>query len=421
MDVPRDPHELKRSRRRRLTLVGAAVVALIAALYSASRLGRAAPGVSTQGLWVDTVKVGDVARELHGVGELVPDDNASRWAAAEADGRVDKKLLEAGAVVKADTVLMQLSNPDVEQASVAANLALEAAQAEYASLEASLQNDLLALRSNAAAVEADRAQAAIQAEVDATLSRDGLLSEITSKQSRVRTDALTVRVKFEQDRVAASERLLTTRLTTGRSEVESHRTLAALKRRDLEAMTVRAGMDGVLQEVVVDVGQRVVRSANLARVIDPNKLKAQLRIPEAQTDDLRMGLRVAVDTHNGIVQGVVSRIAPSAQNGTVTVDVQLAGALPRGARPDMTIDGTIEIERLQAVRHMGRPASGQMEGAVTLFKVSADGTTASKVAVKLGRASANSVQILDGDLQAGDRVVLSDTASWGDRPVVRLR
>lgn len=421
MDVPRDPHELKQSRRRRTTLVAAAVVALIAALYGASRLGRAAPGVSTQGLWVDTVQTGDIARELHGVGELVPDDNASRWAAAEADGRVDRKLLEAGAVVKADTVLMQLSNPDVEQASIAANLAVEAAQAAYASLEASLQNDLLALRSNAAAVEADRAQAAIQAEVDATLSRDGLLSEITSKQSRVRTDALTVRVKFEQDRVAASERMLTTRLTTERSEIESRRTLAALKRRDLEAMTVRAGMDGVLQEVVVDVGQRVIRSANLARVIDPNKLKAQLRIPEAQTDDLHMGLRVAVDTHNGIVLGVVSRIAPSAQNGTVTVDVQLAGALPRGARPDMTVDGTIELERLQAVRHIGRPASGQMEGAATFFKLSPDGTTASRVAVKLGRASANSVQILDGDLQAGDRVVLSDTASWGDRPVVRLR
>jgi len=257
--------------------------------------------------------------------------------------------------------------------------------------------------------------------VDATLSRDGLLSEITSKQSRVRTDALTVRVKFEQDRVAASERLLTTRLATERSEVESRRTLAALKRRDLEAMTVRAGMDGVLQEVVVDVGQRVVRSANLARVIDPSKLKAQLRIPEAQTDDLHMGLHVSVDTHNGIVQGVVSRIAPSAQNGTVTVDVQLAGALPRGARPDMTVDGTIEIERLQAVRPIGRPASGQMEGTVTLFKLSPDGTTASKVAVTLGRASVNSVQILDGDLQAGDRVVLSDTSSWGNRPVVQLR
>lgn len=421
MDVPRDPGELKKSRRRRVTLAAVAVVALVVALYGASRLGRAAPGVSSQGLWVDTVRVGDVARELHGVGELVPDDNASRWAAAEADGRVDKKFLEAGAVVKADTVLMQLSNPDVEQASIAANLALEAAQAAYASLEASLQNDLLALRSNAAAVEADRAQAAIQAEVDATLSRDGLLSEITSKQSRVRTDALTTRVKFEQDRVAASERLLTTRLATERSEVESRRTLAALKRRDLDAMTVRAGMDGVLQEVAVDVGQRVVRSANLARVIDPNQLKAQLRIPEAQTDDLHMGLKVAVDTHNGIVQGVVSRIAPSAQNGTVTVDVQLAGALPRGARPDMTIDGTIEIERLQSVRHIGRPASGTTEGAVTLFKLSPDGTTASKIAVKLGRASANSVQVLDGDLQAGDRVVLSDTSSWGDRSVVRLR
>jgi HlyD family secretion protein len=203
--------------------------------------------------------------------------------------------------------------------------------------------------------------------------------------------------------------------------VEGHRTVAALKRRDLSAMTVRAGMAGVLQEVAVEVGQRVTRSANLARVVDPLRLRARLRIPEAQTDALRLGQVAKVDTHNGVVPGRVARIAPSAQNGTVTVDVDLEGALPRGARLDMTIDGTIEIDRLSGVRYLGRPASGQTEGNIALFKVSADSTSARRVGVRLGPASANSVRILDGDLRAGDRVVLSDTASWGDRDTVRLR
>jgi HlyD family secretion protein len=421
MDVARSSHEIRSNRRRRVILLAGGTVAVAAVLYGVSYIGRAAPAVSSEGLWIDTVREGDIARELHGVGELVPDDDASRWASAEVDGRVDRKLLEAGAMVRADTVLLQLSNPDVEQAAVAADLALDAATAAYSSLEASLQTELLALRSAAAAIEADLAQAAIQTEVDATLARDGLLSEITARQSRVRSESLTTRVTLEQDRVRATERSFTTRLTTQRSEVESRRTVAALKRRDLAAMTVRAGMDGVLQEVAVEIGQRVTRSANLARVVDPLRLKARLRIPEAQTDDLRLGLDVSIDTHNGLVPGKVARIAPSAQNGTVTVDVDLEGPLPRGARTDMTIDGTIEVDHLRAVRHIGRPASGQTEGDVALFKVVADGSSAERIQVRLGPASANSVQIVDGDLRAGDRVVLSDTSSWGDQQWVRLR
>jgi HlyD family secretion protein len=322
--------------------------------------------------------------------------------------------------VSPETVLLELSNPDVAQAAVAAELALQAAEASYASLEESLQSDLLALRSTVAAIEAEDANAAIQAKVDGSLAKDGLLSEITAQQSDVRARSLERRVRLERDRLDRAQRSLTMRLAVQRSEIESRRTVATLKRRDVASMTARAGMTGVLQDVVVEVGQRVTRSANLARIVDPTRLKAELRIPEAQTDDLRIGLPVKIDTHGGIVAGRISRIAPAAQNGTVTVDVKLLGELPRSARPDMTIDGTVEIERLEDVRNIGRPGAGVTEGVVTLFRLSADATRAEPVTVRLGKASANRVQIVDGDLKEGDRIVLSDTSSWEKRPV-RLR
>jgi HlyD family secretion protein len=392
----------------------------VVVVIAATRLGRAAPAVDRSGLWIDAVVQGPMTRVLQGVGELVPDDDAVRWVAAELDGRVDRKFLEEGASVTPDTVLLQLSNSDVEQASVAANLALKAAEAAYASLEESLQGELLALRSAVAAIEAEAAKEAIQAEVDASLARDGLLSTITSQQSGVLAEALRTRVRLERDRLQRTERSLATRLAVQQSEVDNRRTLDALKRRDVASLTARAGMAGVLQDIVVEVGQRVTRSANLARIVDPTRLKARLRIPEAQTDDLRVGLPADIDTHSGVIPGRISRIAPAAENGTVTVDVELLGDLPRGARPDMTVDGSVELERLENVRHVGRPASGIREGAVTMFKVSPDGTGAEPVKVRLGRASANRVQIVEGDLREGDRIVLTDTSGWGDR-VVRLR
>jgi HlyD family secretion protein len=420
MDVPKSQIEIAKKRRRRFVAAGIGVTMLTAGIFAASQLGRAAPSIERSGLWIDIVKQGPMIRELQGVGELVPDDDASRWVAADLDGRVDRKLLEEGARVHPDTVLLQLSNPDVEQAAVAADLALEAAESAYASLEETLQSELLALRSAVAAIEAEHAQAAIQAKVDASLAGDGLLAGITAQQSRVRADSLETRVSLERDRLERGKRSLSTRLAVQRSEVENRRTVAALKRRDVASMTARAGMTGVLQDVVVEVGQRVTRSANLARIVDPTRLKAQLRIPEAQTDDLRVDLPVKIDTHSGVVRGRISRIAPSAENGTVKVDVELLGDLPRGARPDMTIDGTVEIERLDNVRHMGRPAAGLTAGLTTLFKVSTDGALAEPVSVRLGRASANRVQIVEGELREGDRIVLSDTSGWGPRSV-RLR
>jgi HlyD family secretion protein len=389
--------------------------------YAVRQVGRAAPLVAVDGLWIDTVQEGDISRELHGVGELVPDDDAARWASADVAGRVERKLLESGATVKAGTVLLELTDPDVEQAAVAADLALEQAQSAYTSLEASLDAELMALRSAVAAVESERAQAVLQARVDATLAQKGLLSGVTAEQSTVRADALTERVRLERNRLTALDQSQKTRLAAQQSEVQSHRTVADLKHRDSAALTVRAGIDGVLQDVAVEIGQRVTRGDNLARVVDPSRLKARIRVPEAQTTGLRLGQTASIDTHNGIVPGRISRIAPSAQNGTVTVDVTLDAALPAGARVDMTIDGTIQLDRLSKIRHVGRPASGASEGEVSLFKVSADGTRAEPITVRLAPASANRVQIVDGSLRAGDRVVLSDTSAWPADGVVRLR
>lgn len=421
MDEPISSQEQQARRRRRRVLTGSGVLLAVLSAYAVARVGRAAPMVTTEGLWIDTVQEGDISRELHGVGELVPDDAAARWAAAEVGGRVERKLLESGAMVKAGTVLLQLADPDVEQAAVTADLALEQALSAYTSLEASLEAELLSLRSTAAAVESERAQAGLQARVDATLAKGGLLAEVTAEQSTVRADALTERARLEQNRVTALDQSQKTRLAAQQSEVKNHRTVAELKRRDLAAMTVRAGIDGVLQDVVVEIGQRVTRGANLARVIDPSRLKARIRVPEAQTTGLQLGQTVSIDTHNGIVPGRVGRIAPSAQNGTVTVDVTLDAALPKGARVDMTIDGTIRLDRLPNIRHVGRPASGSGQGDVSLFKVSADGTRAERITVRLAPASANRVQILHGELRAGDRVVLSDTSAWQGQTLVRLR
>ncbi len=420
VDIQKSPSEIAGRRRRRMMIAVGIAVVLSGAAYFITGLGRATPTVDRAGLWIDTVALGDVPRELRGVGELAPQDDASRWVSAELDGRVDRKLLERGAVVTSDTVILQLSNRDVEQAAQEARLELQGAEAAYTSLEAALQSEVLALRSAAAAIAAQQADATLQAEVDSKLASDGLLAELTARQSEVRKASLASRAKLESDRVRTTETSVSTRLATQRAEVERRRALAQLKQRDVESMTVRAGMGGVLQEIVVEVGQRVARNTNLARVVDASRLKAVIRIPEAQTHDLRLDLPASIDTHSGIIRGRVSRISPSAQNGTVTIDVELTSELPPGARPDMTVDGTVELERLSQVRHMGRPSAGPTEGAVTLFKLSPDGTEARRITVKLGRASANQVQILEGDLQPGDRVVLSDTSAWLGT-TVRLR
>lgn len=418
MDIARSPEHKARTRRRRFAAVAALVVIGLATTYAVGRLKPGAPVVDRAGLWIDKVARGTMVREVRGAGQLVPDEFI--WIAAEAEGRVDRVFLRAGARVAHDTVVLKLSNPEVEQAAVTADLALQSARAAYRSLESSLRNDLLQQRSVAAAVEADQAQAAMQAAVDTSLAHDGLLAELTSKQSTVRAASLSTRLKLEQERLATSESSIAARLAVQAAEVDSRRAVADLRHRDVAALTVRAGMAGVLQEVTVDEGQRVARSANLARVADPTRLKAELRIPETQTRDLSLGLPASIDTHNGVIAGRISRIDPAAQNGTVTVDVALQGALPSGARPDMTIDGAIELQRLENALYVGRPALGREQGTVTLFKLDADGARAVRTSVRIGRTSAASVEVLGG-LAAGDQVVLSDTSAWDGQNVIALR
>jgi HlyD family secretion protein len=420
VDVVKPKEERQAKERRKYIMIGGAGALVVAVIYMASGLERSGPSIDGSKLLIDTVKHGSMAREIRAVGTLVSEDDASLWLAAEVDARVDRRFLSAGANVEPKTTILQLSNPDVEQASLAADLALQSAEAALASLEATLQNELYALKAAAAQAQGRHAQAALQAEAEASLVKDGIVPQIKSRQSAIESDSLGAISKLEQERVRINEKTLETRLAVQRAEVASRKTYARLKRRDLESLTVRAGMSGVLQEIVVDAGQRVQRSANLARVVDPRRLKAELRIPEAQTADLQAGLAVKIDTRNGIVPGAISRISPAAQNGTVTIDVKLDGALPVGARPDMSIDGVIEIERLDGVLHVGRPAASELRGDLSMYRLSADGSRAERVPVKVGRISATEVEIIGDTLRVGDRVVLSDTSAWVNAAQVRI-
>lgn len=418
MDVAQNPR-LKRARRlRQAALLAVAIAVLGGATLVLGRLGPSEPVVERSRLWIDAVKEGPLVLEVRGAGNLVADEFL--WLAAETDGQVERKTLRAGATVRPDSEILVLKNRETEQAAVSAELAMQAAKAAYVTLEATLKNELRQQRAATAAVEAEQAQAHLQAEIDSSLARDGLLAEVVSKQSAVRAASLKTRLVLEQEQVETSQESIRTRLAQQQAEVDITRATAELRRRDVEALRVLATINGVLQEVVVDEGQRVARGANLARVADPTRLKAELRIPETQTRDIRIGLPARIDTHNGVIEGEVSRIDPAAQNGTVTVDIALRGGLPKGARLDMTVDGVIELERIPKAIFVGRPAVGQAEGTLNLFRLSADGLAATRTAVRVGRVSTNAVEILDG-LSPGDQVILSDSTAWEGRDVIRIR
>lgn len=327
-------------------------------------------------------------------------------------------MLRPGAVVEADTVILELSNPELNQSVLEAELQLRAAEAQLENRRAELESQLLALRASTAQVEAEYRQARLQAEADETLARDGLTSELTMKISRSRAEALEHRSKLERQRLENAERVLQSQLAVQEAEVDRLRTVYQLRRSQLDALRVRAGVSGVLQQVPVEVGARVTPGTNLARVADPARLKAELRIAETQAKDVQIGQVAVVDTRNGTVNGRVSRIDPAATNGTVLVDIALEGPLPRGARPDLTVDGTIELERLDDVVYVGRPAFGQEHSTVGLFRLEPDGT-AVRVQVRLGRSSVNTIEILEG-LKPGDQVVLSDMSAWDAFERVRL-
>lgn len=383
-----------------------------------ARLRPAGPGVDRAGIWTDEVRRGSMLREVHGVGTLLPEE--IRWIPAQTDSRVEHIALKPGAEVKPNSIILELTNPELKRAALDAAYELKAAEADYQSLEAQLTNELLNQKAAAAAVRSDYEQAKIQHDVDVTLRAQGLGADVSEKISRVKAEQLGVRLQLEEDRTRNAAESAKARLLVQQSHVEQQRALYELRRSEVEALQVKAGIAGVLQAVPVEVGQQVSPGTNLARVADPRKLMAEIKIAETQAKDVALGQKVSVDTRNGVVRGKVSRIDPGVQNGTVAVDVEMTEQLPLGARPDLSVDGTIEIENLKDILYVGRPVRGQPESTVGLFKVVNDGAEAVRVKVKLGRASVNTIEILQG-LNAGDKVILSDMSPWDSFDRIRLK
>src|SRR3984957_17116651 len=409
MDIAR-PSNVRRKRIKQVAYAVGALAAVLLITLGLSRLKPASPSVEGATVWRDTVKRGPMLRQVRGLGTLVPED--IRWIPATTEGRVVKIVLRPGTPVTSDVVILELSNPRLEPELRGAQVEVEASAATLANLRVQVQNDQLQQRASAASVAADFSKAKMQAEMNEALAKDQLVSDLTLRQSRMDVEQLEIRNEIAKQQVATSAESMRARLAVQQSDLDQARAILQLKQQYGE-LKVRPGFAGMLQLVPVEVGQQVAPGANLARVANPARLKAELKIAETQAKDIQIGQVASVDTRNGVVDGRVIRIDPSVQNGTRTVDVSLPDTLPKGAVPDLSVDGTIELERLAAVLFVGRPAFGQEESTVGLFKVDPDGSGATRVQVKLGRSSVNTVEILSG-LIVGDVVILSDMSTCCD-------
>ena len=403
---------------RRIVFGAAAVLLIGGVTYGLSRLRPAAPTVDRATVWSDEVKRGPMLRELRGIGTLIPED--IQWIPAQTEAQVDRIVLRPGAIVKSDSIILELSNLTLKRDALDAEYQLKAAEADYANLKVQVNSELLNQKAAEAGVRSEYEQAKIQHAVDEKLAADGIGSTVTAELSKVKEEQLAVRVQLEADRTKNTADAAQARLQAQMSHVDQQRALYELRHAELEALHVRAGLNGVLQLVPVEVGQHVLPGTNLARVADPKRLKAEIKVAETQAKDAVIGQKATVDTRNGMVTGHVSRIDPSVQNGTVTMDVAIDGPLPDGARPDLSVDGTIEVENLKDVLYVGRPVHGASQSTISLFKLTPDGSEATRVNVKLGRSSVNTVEILQG-LQVGDRVILSDMSQWDNYDRVRLK
>ena len=416
MDIARPDLARKKKLRQTAYAVAAATVTVLITV-GVSRLEPAAPRVDRDTIYLDTVQRGPMVRQVRGTGTLVPE--RIRWIPAATDGAVERIVIRPGAQVAPDTVIVELSNPELEQTALEARLNLEAAEARYGNRQVEVERDILNQRATLATIEAQLKTARLQADADEQLFTQGLVSSLELQKSQAAVQEYDTRFRIEQERLQMATDTVEAQLAVERSEVDRLRTLYELRRRQVEDLRVRAGMPGVLQQVPLEEGQRVTTGTNLARVGDPTVLKAELRIAETQAKDVQIGQTAEVDTRNGVIPGHVTRIDPAVENGTVTVDVALDGALPRGARPDLTVDGTIELERMDDVLFVGRPVFGQEESVVSLFRMEADGAHAGRTRVGLGRASVNTIEVLEG-LRPGDRVVLSDMSAWDQFDRVRI-
>ena len=420
MDIVRDESVKRKKRQKQTLMIVAAVVVVLGATLGVSRLKPALQSVDPNTIWPDTVKRGSMLRQVRGLGSLVPIPEDVRVIPAETDVHVERILvLPGGAPMKPDTIIMELSNPQVEQEALAADLELKSAEAEYHNTKAKIDSDLMSLRSAAATVEADYENAKREADQNRELNKIGVVSSSLLQASLAKEKELATRKKIEEDRIAESTKAVETQLAVQQANIEQKKAMAGLRHRQKDALRVRAGIAGVLQEVPVQVGQRLAQGTILAKVVQPEHLQAELKIPETQAKDLIVGQKAEIDTHNGIIQGSVSRIDPAVQAGTVTVDVKLDGPLPKFLRPDLSVDGTITQERLENVLYVGRPAFGQEKSTVGMFRYDPDGKTATRVKVELGRSSVNTIEILGG-LKEGDKVILSDMSRYDTQNQIKL-
>jgi HlyD family secretion protein len=418
MDVPRKDARKKKIIRRTLVIL-LLLAAIPAITVGLSRLKPAAPGVEMSTLWPDTVKRGPMLREVRGLGTLVPED--TMLIPATTDGRVQRILVYPGTPVKADTTVMILTSQELETATLDAEFALKAAEADYANLKVTLEKTKIDLQANAAQVGADYNTAKLQADRDSELAKEGLSSSLDARISAVKAQQLGERYDLEQRRISINTAAEEAQLAAQKVKLEQLRAEYNLKKSQLEQLTVKAGFDGMLQQLStpVEVGQKVTAGTPLGKVAQPSKLKAELKIAETQVKDIVIGQPAVIDTRNGLIDGRVKRIDPSVLNGTVTVDVALKGPLPAAARPDLSVDGTIQLERLDNVVFVGRPVFGQQDATVQLFKVEAEGKFANKVKVTFGKASVNTIEVKDG-LQVGDKVILSDMSTYDSYDRIRL-
>jgi HlyD family secretion protein len=416
MDKPREG-AAKRKMVKRIVIAGVLLIAIPLITWGLSRLKPAAPNVEMATLWPDTVRRGEMLRQVRGLGTLVPEEIIQ--VPASQEGRVERRFFLPGVAVQPDTILLELSNPELQSATIDAEWQVKAGEANYQDLRVRLESQRLEQKSNVAKVQSEFTQAKLKYDREAKLAEGGLTSDLNVKLMRATAEELEQRHSVETQRLENMGDMIKAQLESSRVEIEKRRAAWELKKSQLAQLRVRAGVAGVLQQVAVEVGQKVPAGTILAKVAQPKKLKAELKIAETQAKDIVVGQPVQVDTRNGIIPGRVMRIDPAVVNGTVTVDVRLEGELPQGARPDLSVDGTVELEKLKNVLYVGRPVFGQQNATVSLFRMTGDGKEANRTQVKFGRSSVSHIEVVEG-LREGDKVILSDMSNWDAHNRIKL-
>jgi HlyD family secretion protein len=416
MDVARPKSVARNKKIKNIVYVILVLIAASAMTLGLSRMKPAAPSVDRATVWIDTVKRGEMLRQVRGLGTLVPEE--VRWIPATNDGIIEEVKAHAGDTVAAASIILVMSNPDVQQRTTDAELQLKGAEADLANLRATLQKEILDQEAQQANVESEYNKAKLEFEANQELSKDGLIADLLLKKSEFTARELGSKNEMEKKKVESNTRSADARIAAQQARVDQLRVIYQLRVKQQDDLSVRAGAAGVVQQVPVEAGQHVAPGTILAKVAEPGRLKAELQIAETQVKDVTIGQNASIDTRNGIIPGRVIRIDPAAVNGTVKVDVQLEGEYPRGARPDLSVDGTIDLERLTNVVYVGRPAYGQPESTVGMFRLAANGE-ANRIQVKLGRSSVNQIEIVEG-LREGEQVILSDMSAWDAYDRVRL-